>query len=153
MAIKRVRNNIPLLISVLLLALSLTQVDYKTDYNDPTANETSGALEFLLGWLGIFNLPYGIPWLANPLLITSWWFFFKKKTARALILSFLASMFSASFLLFHKMPANEGGDTANIIAIGPGYWLWLASCATFFLAALITYCIEQIKHSAIKNQP
>lgn len=135
----KLTTNIPFLVSLILLILSFTQTSYRTDYSDPTANDSIGFLDFSIGWMGIFELPYGIPWFANPLLIIAWALTFRNKRITPIILSFLASIFSASFLLFHVIPANEGGGTANIIAIGIGYWLWLASCITYFIGTVIMF--------------
>jgi hypothetical protein len=133
------KKNIPFFISLAFFLFSLTQVAYKTDYSDQSANEASSLLIFLIGWLGIVFIPYGIPWLANPLLIIAWILFLRRKIGGPVILSLLASLFSASFLLLDKMPANEAPTYANITAIGLGYWLWLLSCITFFIGTTAIY--------------
>jgi len=120
----------------MLFIASLTQTAFQIASNDPTNREAQGFLMLIIGWTGIFEMPYGIPWLANPLLILSW-IMLNQRMKTSLLLSFLAILFSASFLLYKQMPENEGGSTSEITGVGLGYWLWLSSCISFFLGALI----------------
>ena len=97
--------KITLIVSISLLALSLTQKCYCTTIN--------GCGDSLMVFIfGILGLAYGgaaLTWLANPLLIASW-ITLKPSNKWSLILSVIAFLISISFLLFDKVIADEAGN-------------------------------------------
>ena len=127
-------------LSATLFLISLTQDTYYiSEMKDSVGS--FGLISFLLGWLDIFGP--GISWLANPLLIISWFVLIYKNPKISLYLSFIAVVFSLSFLLFKDIIENEGGGKSEIIAYGNGYWLWLSSCFLNFFGNLIIYSKEK----------
>ena len=143
------RNNLPFWLSLILLIVSLTQTAYTIDYGGKDDTEISALLEFVTGWgAAIACPPYLIPWLANPSLIIAW-ITFRKKTNISLLFGFLSVAFAGSFLLFDKAPVNEAPSYSSITQIGPGYWLWLLSCTSFFLG---TYIIVVRRNFKLKKQ-
>lgn len=124
-------NNPFIITSISLFALSLTQKCYCS-----TSNCTDSFLVFLLGGLAVLMGGAGITWLANPLLIACW-FLFKRELKTAMWLSVGSTLISLSFLLFDSVLANESGQSQQVIAYKPGYWLWVLSNITMLVATFI----------------
>jgi hypothetical protein len=94
----------------------------------------------LLGWLGI--LVGSIAWLANFFLGLTLVFLLTGLRWSSLICSTLTLLVSLDFfpLFYAKIPADEGGvGQAVLQAPEIGVWLWFASIATAFAAALILF--------------
>lgn len=151
--LSKLQISIPFWISFVLLVVSLTQTGYTVDLGDKK-DDSPAFFEFLIGWTGIFCMPYLVPWLANPSLIISW-ILFGKKANTSLLFSFLSVAFATSFLLFDKVPINEAPTYKPIAHIGVGYWLWLLSCTSFFLGTYIILVRRnfKLKKAAMKANP
>ncbi|MFP5040107.1 hypothetical protein [Parasediminibacterium sp. JCM 36343] len=133
--------------SILVFIISLTQDAFKTDYYENIKGEgTPAFLLLLIGWLDFGKA--GTSWLANPLLLYSWVMLFKKPLFST-IAAFLSVLFSASFLLFSKIAANESVTYANITSRELGYWLWLTSCGIMSLGTIFIYFNKRQKVSLI----
>lgn len=98
----------------------------------------SGLFLFLFGGGGRAAANTGagvvwVSWLANPLLVASWMLMANSKKA-AWVTSFMAILFSLSFLFFEKVLEDpDTGSYGVIKRVGTGYWLWVLSCiVTFF---------------------
>ncbi|MFK7049096.1 hypothetical protein FLACOL_01838 [Flavobacterium columnare] len=142
---KNKHQNLKILIvslSLILLLMSLTQnAYYIAEMKDSIGS--FGLTSFLLGWFDIFGP--GISWLANPLLIISWIVLIFKNSKISLYLSFMAVVFSLSFLFFKEIIVNEAGEKSEIIVYGNGYWLWLSSCVlNFFGNIIVCYKLKKI---------
>lgn len=123
-------TSAPLIISIVLFLISLTQKCYCT-----TGNCSDSIMVLLIGWLGAFSGGAAITWFANPALLVSW-LTFTKSANTSLIASFIASFFAVIFLMFGTITANESGQDQPIIAYRAGYWLWLASSVVMLVANL-----------------
>ena len=115
----------------------------------------TGIFLLFCGWFGALATGWhaGLTWLANPLLIMAWilqiaWITtrFPTRVFVVLVVSFalsaLAAIFSASFLLLHKIETNPlaGGFTELIHIRHLGYWLWFSSTIMMFVGN----CIQMI---------
>ncbi|NJB82800.1 hypothetical protein [Wenyingzhuangia aestuarii] len=136
---KRIFKRITFLLSLILFLTSLSQNTFLVT-NGRESIGSFGLMAFLFGWMNIYGA--GISWIANPLLLSSWITLFTKKWKLPMILSFLAMLFSLSFLLFHEVVTNEGGGKSRIIAYDFGYKLWLSSCIINFFGNLIIHSAE-----------
>ncbi len=123
-------TSAPLIISIVLFLLSLTQKCYCT-----TSNCSDSIMVFLIGWLGAFSGGAAITWFANPALMVSW-LTFTKSPNTSLIASGIAALFALAFLTFYQVTANENGQAQQIISYKPGYWLWVASAVVMLSANL-----------------
>ncbi len=125
-------------ISLLLFAASLTQCAFVIDKSDD-GDGCWGSLSALIsGWL--YPSGPGFSWYANPLLVLSYIAFFKRPELSVLS-SLAACLFALNFLRFnnHKIVSDEAGHYSNIIAIGRGYWLWLAACGLCFVGSVMIF--------------
>ena len=133
---------VALIISVLLFVMSLTQPAFYIDRSDPDGWSNSFGLLFI-GWFGALSgSGAAMSWLANPFIIISWFVLFKR-TRLALVLSFLATLFSLLFLFFHTVISGEDGAYSVISARKAGYWLWLSSITIFFFISFIIDFFER----------
>lgn len=106
-----------------------------TNTNKPA--EMSGMALFFLGPLAIFAGQFS--WLANPMLIAAAIFYGFRRYPLAAGLSGGAVLVGLSALFLFKMslPANEGGvGELKLTKLEPGFYLWMASLATFTAAAV-----------------
>lgn len=123
-----------LFISIGLYITSLTQKSYCSSFG-PCHN--FGFLSLIFGWMGVFMLHIpAFPWLANPILFTSWGLYNKKPNI-SFILSILAFVLMLSFLLVDEIIENEGGTTSKVVFYGLGYWLWVLSSFIMLVGNLI----------------
>ena len=125
-----------LIISNGLFLFSLTQECYCT--TSGCGGSWSGLAVLISGCLGFFMCPAAYTWLANPLLLASWININKKGNA-SLIGSSIATLLTISFLFFHQVIVNEGGNYDNITGYKLGYWLWMASSLTTLIGSVIIY--------------
>ncbi|HEY2583228.1 MAG TPA: hypothetical protein VGI43_15555 [Mucilaginibacter sp.] len=130
-----------LLIAILLFIIALTQPAYYIDRADHSGWSNSFML-FIFGWTGLFYGGAAIAWFANPLIVLSWVFYFKRPKL-SVITGLLATIFSASFLLFHTIISSEAPTYSIITARKAGYWLWLMSITFFSIFTIITYYFEK----------
>lgn len=121
-----------LILSVCLYAASLANICYYTGAEAPSA---PGWGLLLIGWVAV--LGGMIAWLANPLLLVGWAMLACRLKRLAAVLAIAALACGSSFMLYQTMWINEAGTEAPISGYGPGYWLWLASAATLFVASLV----------------
>ncbi|MDR1959786.1 MAG: hypothetical protein LBQ54_12210 [Planctomycetaceae bacterium] len=132
--------------SIILFLLSLIQ---------PAFIVKSGGMPFgffllLFGWLGALMGGVGISWLANPLILVSW------VTAGvprlSFVLSLLAVLFAASFLMFDEIIINEGGGMGKIIGYYSGYWFWLFSMLVMLAGNTIRLILLSLTSPVQKQQ-
>jgi hypothetical protein len=113
-----------------------------TEYDCTKGGEAllSGFFLFIFGGGGRNAAPTGagvvwVSWLANPFLLASWMLLANSKKW-AWVTSFLALLFSLSFLCFDKVLENpDTGSYGVIKRTGAGYWLWIVSCVVTFAGA------------------
>ena len=97
-------------------------------------------------WGVLFFAPLGLVsgraeswiWLANPILFAAWYAIFVRRRLPALVLSTVAQLIGASFLLVTDVVTNEAGLPFPVTGYGAGYWLWLASMFSACVAALMS---------------
>lgn len=134
------RNPLPLLISIILFLISLTQDGYYIEGSDPRAWSPAWAL-LLFGWLGVMGGVFA--WFANPLLIVAYKFMRGKSYLKSCVCSLLSLCFAVSFLLHDNIISSEAPTYSKITGYGYGYWLWLASISTMLIGSI---------YIAIKNK-
>jgi hypothetical protein len=104
----------------------------------------------LIGWLGIFYSLGGLGWYANPLLLMAWLGLALSKLRKAfhiglgaLVLSIAIAL--CSLLIIHKsIPINEGGGTSEVVSIGIGFYVWLASFVICIFGYIATILFDNI---------
>jgi hypothetical protein len=114
---------------------------YYPGSNTPQSSETwYGWTALFLGWLGI--LVGSVAWLANFVLGLTVVFLLSGLRWASLISSALTLLLSLDFfpLFSAKIPADEGGVGQAVLQPPEiGVWLWFASIAAAFVAALILF--------------
>jgi hypothetical protein len=114
---------------------------YYPGSNTPQSSETwFGWTALFLGWLGI--LVGSVAWLANFVLGLTVVFLLSGLRWASLICSALTLLLSLDFfpLFSAKIPADEGGVGQAVLQPPEiGVWLWFASIAAAFVAALILF--------------
>jgi hypothetical protein len=83
----------------------------------------------------VFNPPSVLAWWANPVLLAAWLTIFSRARGPAIILTMIALLLASSFLFMKTVPGG-GAEDQEIVGVGLGYWLWLASLGAAFVAAL-----------------
>jgi len=141
--------KIILIISILLFAVSLTQPAFYTSARQPDGWANSVGL-LLIGWTGTLVGGAGLAWIANPLIFFAWTRFKKRKTA--VVLSGIATIAAASFLMFDSIITGEDGNYSKITERKVGYWLWLISIAVFFIGTTVSYFINDYQKGYRANQ-
>jgi hypothetical protein len=112
-------------LSVMLFSASL----FSPAFFDPNGSK-SGLDALLFGWLAaLTRLPQGGYWLANPVLFASWALLGWKRGWPSPVLAVAALVLGTAFLSVKEIATDESGVARPIIALGAGYWLWLASMA------------------------
>lgn len=85
------------------------------------------------GALGIFK-GY-IEWFANPLLLWSWLASYFNRPRASGLAAIVALGLALVFLRRYELIwSTESYLTAQILKIGPGYWLWLTSTLIMIIA-------------------
>jgi len=123
------------LVSLILLAVAITQKSYQLDNGNPAGD---GTATFFMGWLGVFYGGAGLCWLANPIGVASA-LMMRSYPLIALLASAFALIIALAFLCFDKVVANEAPTYAKIIGYKAGYWLWIGSMAVLFTGNLLSY--------------
>ncbi len=121
-------------LSVALYAASLTQTAIAL--RNPGGTGNYHALEMLLaGGIGFLGgaVPEWLIWLANPLYFASIVLQFRGNNY-GMKTSLAASLLAASFACWHEILVSESGHTAPIIALEPGYFLWLGGLLVLTVA-------------------
>jgi len=131
-------------LSILFLIMSLFfPVFYTAD-----GGQFYGFTVILIGWLAIMfaNLGLGsIGWYANPLLLMAWLGLARPKLRVAGLVTLIVSIGIAtcSLLMVHKtIEINEGGGTSEIVSIGIGFYIWLASFIICVFGYFITILVD-----------
>ena len=127
---------------------------YYSGDSSPQSNETwLGWTALVLGWLGIFV--GSVAWLANACLGLTLIFLLCGLRWASLISSVLAALISFDFfqLFSAKIPADEGG-VGTLVLRSPeiGVWLWFASIAGGFVAALILFLAPRTTPRVAANE-
>ena len=129
-----IKNNLPLVISLVLFLISLTQKTYCVDNDCGELGSGIGCLIF--GAFAVFGGGLYLSWLANPLLLGSW-LIAKQNMTLKIILSGLAIFFCLWFLQFDEITKNEAGHKGIITGYTWGYWLWTSSTVVYFIGCII----------------
>src|SRR6185295_4711314 len=117
------------------IALAFTLFVASLGFN--TLKLSEGDTSFLMGLIClVFGFSY-LPWFANPLFLLSAILLIAKKPRWALGTSALSLILAISTFSIQKAPYNEGGDEANVIAYGPGFFLWLASISVLLSTSFL----------------
>lgn len=124
--------------SVLFYAASLMLPAFRV--TETFTDDDFGFVLVLFGWVTVFAYP---SWLANPLLVCCWSALLWGKPKIALVIGTATTLLAASFLRVESILVNEAGTESPILALGSGYWLWLAACAWSVLAALIILVFQR----------
>ena len=131
-------------ISILLFIISLIPPAYYIDNPGNVEAWSNGYELVLIGWLGtVMGGGAAFAWLANPLIILSWIFFFRNLKL-SMWAGILATLFAASFLLFNTVIGSEAPAYYKIIAVKPGYWLWLTNIGAFAVLTVVVYTRQQL---------
>lgn len=133
-------HKIAIVISLLLLIISFFPAAfYLTNPGGTEARHDQIGL-FFLGWLVFLTgeIKILLIWAANPLYIISILMMIKGKKTSPFVLSALAGMMAASFMLVSGLVATESGQRSEISSYGYGYKLWLAAILIIALANLLT---------------
>jgi hypothetical protein len=139
-------RRLTICVSVILLALSLTQPAFYIGSAEPDAWANSVML-FFMGWSAVMgNLLMGLIWLANPLYLMSIRLSIKKNR-KASVVSLIAASLAFSFSLLDTISVSDSGGSSEITSLEAGYWLWLAS---FFVMALGTAISELLEKKTIR---
>ncbi len=85
-----------------------------------------------MGWLGV--LAGYFSWLANPIFFIA---IISKKQKIVISLSFLAHVFSLSFLTKGQLVVSEAPTFESIVAYGLGYFLWVLAFVTLLLGEIL----------------
>lgn len=125
------KNHIILIISIVLFMISLVLPAVFTQ----KGSEMYGLACFLLGWTDLSG--DGTSWLANPILLFSWVFLLVKQPKIAAILGLLSVAVALYYFSETEITVDEAGHKYPITSYGPGYYLWMTSCATMFIGSLI----------------
>ncbi|MBD0256860.1 MAG: hypothetical protein ICV83_14170 [Cytophagales bacterium] len=113
-------------VSITLYVSSLTQAAIALR-NPGGADHYHALMMLLAGAIGFLGgaIPEWIIWLANPLYFTSILLLFRRNKL-GMKTSLAASLLAASFAGWNEILVSESGRNAPIIALEPGYYLWLA---------------------------
>src|ERR1700712_640489 len=133
-------NNLVLLISIVLFALSLSQKCFCTE--GACGQDWEGIALLISGCIGVFACPAWLVWLANPLLLFSW-IYFNKKPQRSLVLNSISFLVAISFLFFREIITDEAGNRQPITGYQIGYWLWVTSSLILLFGNIKTYLIRK----------
>ncbi len=90
-----------------------------------------------IGWMAVFYGQFG--WFANPLLALAMLLFLFKRWLVTLILVILTLAVAANTLTLYEqaLPADEAGtNTMELVGLGVGFYLWIASMAIIGLGAI-----------------
>lgn len=117
----------------------------------PAVDGRLGIYVLLTGWIGVLAME--VPWLANPCWATAVtmvygaWLFRQSDQpesihdAGAAAFAFALPAFSlGGVFLFQKTTICAHvplGDSANIVAYGPGYIVWMSSLTSLLIATII----------------
>jgi hypothetical protein len=132
--------KITILLSLAILALSLTQPAFYIRNDNPEAWSNSLML-LMFGWTSALGgyIVGTIIWLANPLYFYSLYLLVKKRdNAKYIIL--LATGIAFIFSQLTSIQTNEAGGYSQITEFALGYKLWLTS----FIVLLIGVGINEL---------
>ncbi len=116
-------------IPILLYVISLFSNAYRPG--------VKGFYCLLFGWMGLisFKWNYGLPWLANILIIIAYspWL----NDLWALILSSLAVAFSLLALSVKKVPKDEAGNYMDVKP-GIGLFVWIGALVSVLIQSIMS---------------
>ncbi len=78
-----------------------------------------------------------LAWLANPACAVAALLLLVQAPRAAVALSALALLLAPLAALLKSVPMDEGGTRAEVIALGPGFWVWLTALAAVLVAAAL----------------
>jgi hypothetical protein len=130
------RLSVPLRLTLLFLSIltfiaALPLTAFTQANSEEPVMQSYEVLE--AGALGIFK-GY-IEWFANPLLLWSWLASYFNRPRASGLAAIVALGLALVFLRRHELIwSTESHLTAQILKIGPGYWLWLTSTLIMIIA-------------------
>lgn len=126
-------------ITILSLIIFITSLFLEAFYIGESQRPYFSIACLLMGLIGFIGVP---AWLANPLyllaLINS-----SKNINRSFVYSFLALLFSLSFLLNQEILMDEGGGKDKVVAYGWGYYLWVLSIAILTINQFVKWITKE----------
>lgn len=126
--------------SLMVYVLSFAHTAFFIDHPEPMTPWGGFEMMIVMGWFGTLATGLGMfaTWVSNLIYWLSL-IFIGLGWRHGGLLALVALLCAGVFPLFHEIVADEGGTRAQIVAIGPGYYLWVTSYAIAFLAALIVH--------------
>jgi len=135
-------------LSVLVLAISLTQPAFYIDREDYDAWANSLVL-FFFGWSFILGGSFeSLIWWANPIYLFAL-FLFIKNNKLSILVSFLALIISIQFSFFDNIMTSESGSSSKITSLEPGYKLWVFTFSIFFIGTIVDTIVEFRKQKIV----
>jgi hypothetical protein len=140
-------------LSILFLIISL----FLPVFNTADGGFFDGFSVMIIGWMAITFANLGVGsfgWYANPLLLIVWAGLALSKFRVGGLFALIVSIGIAlcSLLMVHKtIEVNEGGGTSEIVSIGMGFYVWLASFVICIFGYIATIVVDMI--NAKKNNP
>ena len=90
----------------------------------------------LSGWIHLLMQPQvGLCWLASPAVMFAWLCVYTSGRGPAMVISLAGLVLMVSFLFASGVVTGEDGTPHPVLFYHVGYWCWLVSAATAFLAA------------------
>ncbi len=143
-------KKITILLSISVLAISLTQPAFYIDRNDFDAWANSVVL-FFLGWTFVLGgSTESLIWWANPIYVFAV-FLFMKNNRLSIVVSILALTIAICFSLLDKIVTSESGERSRITSLELGYKMWVLSFAILFLGSLVDTIIDFRRKSKNKR--
>jgi len=110
-----------------------------------------GHSDFIIGFVcALFGFEK-FAWYANPLLFASHVTLLKKCDKLTVLISGSALVVAGTTLLITEMPKDEAGNMETVIGYQSGFYLWLASIAVIFVAAIWNTVVNKSAHSTSLN--
>ncbi|QDP86422.1 hypothetical protein FNJ88_12980 [Chryseobacterium sp. SNU WT5] len=113
---------------------------------NPKADIYSNSLFILLsGWMAVLGggLFLTLIWLANPLYFFGGFLVLNKEKFAVVPVTF-SLLLSFYFLTLDSVMDGESGATTEITRLGLGFYLWISSFITMFLAGVLLFFEKKI---------
>ena len=112
--------------------------DYRAERGQ---NYYEGWIVFLIGWMGTLTCsPFYFGWWANPIMFCSLKFILVRQHRWAFIGGSIGLGVAMPNVFMKKIEVYTAGDF-DILAYGPGYFLWFFAIAMNFVCSLVLYLL------------
>jgi hypothetical protein len=129
---------------LLSLALYVSSLFLTAFCLDPAGSKGGPAADCYHGWAalvwGVTGVPSGganLTWLANPVLLFAWLVVLIGVRRVSVAFCLLAFAIAATFAVTQTVTTSPYGGAGELLSLGVGYWLWLASIGTALIAAIL----------------